>query len=616
MCGIVGFIGNRTDVGNLLLDSLKKLEYRGYDSAGLSVLDQGRLDTRKKAGRVDALAQLLHEKPVKGTVGISHTRWATHGLPVDINAHPHSDASGKIGVVHNGIVENFQMIRDRLLHEGHTFVSATDTEALAHLIGQFYVDGKHFNEKGFVEAVRAALRQVIGAYGICVLCADCPEMIVGARQGSPLVVGIGKGEHFFSSDVHAMAPHTRDVVYLNDEDIAVIHADYFYVERLDRREAKVQITQVDDEIGAAEKGDFPHYMLKEIFEQPQTMQNTLRGRFNREEASVVFGGLNMTQTELRKVERIIMIGCGTSRHAALLGEYLIEEIAGVPCEVEYASEFRYRNPPLHKNTLFFAIAQSGETIDTLAAMREAQRKGYKTLGICNVVGSTIARESDGGIYLHAGPEIGVCATKTFTSQMTVMALVALHLGRLRHLSSAEGARLIRELEMIPEKISQILKQTDSIRRIADQYKNAKNFLYLGRRYHYPIALEGALKLKEISYIHAEGYPAAEMKHGPIALIDEKMPSVIICPQDAIYEKTMNNIEQVKARRGPVIAVATEGDEQIVKKADDVIFIPSTIDPFYPLLTNISLQLLAYHIAVFLGRDVDKPRNLAKSVTVE
>ncbi len=615
MCGIVAYVGTR-EATPLLIEGLRRLEYRGYDSAGLSILQNGHIETRKKSGRIDVLAELLQEQPLHGTTGISHTRWATHGPPSDINSHPHLDASRKIAVVHNGVIENYQILKENLIKQGHTFLSATDTEVLAHLIGKYYEEAKHFDERGLVDAIRTALQQVIGTYGIAVLCTNSPGMIVGARHGSPLVVGIGKGENFLSSDVNAIVAHTRDVVYLNDYDIVTIKADDFQVERLDDREAKIQISKVEHDVDASEKGDFPHYMLKEIFEQPQTVLNAMRGRFNRDESSAFFGGLNMTHTELRGVDRILMTACGTSWHAALVGEYLIEEIARIPCEVEYASEFRYRNPPLDKHTLIFAITQSGETADTLAAIREARRKGHRALGICNVVGSTIARESDGGVYLRAGPEVSVASTKAFTSQVTVLALLALLFGRLHHLSAIQGSRFIRELEAIPDKIAKILKQNDAIRTIATKYKNAHDFLYLGRQFNFPVALEGALKLKEISYIHAEGYPAAEMKHGPIALVDENTPCVFLCPKDAAYEKTMSNLEEIKARKGPIIAVATESDQEINKKANDVIRIPSTIDPLYPLLTNIPLQLLAYHIAAQLGRDIDKPRNLAKSVTVE
>lgn len=615
MCGIVAYIGKRP-AASLLVEGLRRLEYRGYDSSGLSTLRDGEIQTRKRVGRIDALAELLKTDPVEGRIGISHTRWATHGAPSDANSHPHSDASRKISIVHNGVIENYQELKESLAKEDHVFSSDTDTEVLAHLIGKHYSKASCRNEASLLESIRAALLRVTGTYGLAVICSDCPDVIFGARKGSPLVVGIGRDEHFLSSDVNAIIAHTRDVVYLNDGDLVSVKTGDFNVARLDEGKVKVKISKVEHDAGSTDKGAFAHHMLKEIFEQPQTMKNAMRGRFNREESAATLGGLNMTTAELRNVDRIVMTACGTSWHAALVGEYLIEEIARIPCEVEYASEFRYRNPPMDKHTLLFAITQSGETADTLAAMREARRKGHKSLGICNVVGSTIAREADGGVYLHAGPEVGVASTKAFTSQVTVLTLIALLLGRLRHLSSTQGNRLIGELESIPDKISKILQLNDTIRAIAEKYKDAHNFLYLGRQCNYPVALEGALKLKEISYIHAEGYPAAEMKHGPIALIDDKTPTVFICPKDGVYEKTMGNLEEIKARKGRVIAVATEGDAEIAKRADEVLYVPSTLDPLYPLLTNVPLQLLAYHIAVLLRRDVDKPRNLAKSVTVE
>jgi glutamine---fructose-6-phosphate transaminase (isomerizing) len=615
MCGIVAYIGKRP-AASLLLEGLRRLEYRGYDSAGLSTIQNGKIENRKKVGRIDNLAALIKEKPIEGNIGISHTRWATHGSPNDSNAHPHLDGSGKISLIHNGVIENYLSIKERLIGKGHKFLSETDTEVLVHLIQECYEGAKPNGERRILDAVRSALKQVTGTYGIAVLCSDYPNVLIGARRGSPLVIGIGKNENFLSSDVSAFLTHTRDAVYLNDYDIAMLKAEDFSVEQLDEREVKIQISKVEQDAEAMDKGTFPHFMLKEIFEQPLAMENAMRGRINREESSAALGGLNLTNTELRNIDRIIMTSCGTSWHAALVGEYLIEEIACVPCEVEYASEFRYRNPPIDKHTLLFAITQSGETADTLAAMREAKRKGHRALGICNVVGSTIARESDGGIYLRAGPEVGVASTKAFTSQVTILALLALHLGRLHHLSATEGSKFLEELVSIPGKIKKILEHSDQIKKIAEKYANARDFLYLGRQFNFPVALEGALKLKEITYIHAEGYPAAEMKHGPIALIDENTPSVFICPQDAIYDKSMSNVAEVKARKGKVIAIATESDKEIQKKADDVIYIPETIDPLYPLLTNIPLQLFAYHMGVILGRDVDKPRNLAKSVTVE
>jgi glucosamine--fructose-6-phosphate aminotransferase (isomerizing) len=521
-------------------------------------------------------------------------------------------------VVHNGVIENFERLKQRLLQAGHTFSSATDSEVLSHLIGEHLAkngpgtDSQH----PLTRAVIAALREVIGTYGIAVVCADYPDIIVGARRGSPLIIGVGQGENFLASDVTAMVAHTKQVVYLNDYDVATLGADEFQVVTLGSDTAKVQISQIEFSPEAAERGNFPHYMLKEIFEQPTTVRNALRGRIDHEEATSKFGGLNMTIPELREVDHIVLTACGTSWHAALVGEYLIEEFAHIPVEVEYASEFRYRNAPLEKHTLVIAITQSGETADTLAGLRESKRRGHKALAICNVVGSTIAREADGGIYLHAGPEIGVASTKAFTSQVTVLTLLALLMGRIRMLPLRRGHEIIRALEQAPAQMEKILTLDGEIKRIALRHAAARNFFFLGRQYNFPVALEGALKLKEISYIHAEGYPAAEMKHGPIALIDEQTPSVVIIPRDSMYEKTMSNLQEVRARKGPIIAIATEGDADVARVADDVIWIPPTIEPISPLLAAIPLQLLAYHIAVERGCDVDKPRNLAKSVTVE
>jgi glucosamine--fructose-6-phosphate aminotransferase (isomerizing) len=615
MCGIVGYIGKQTAVP-LLLEGLRRLEYRGYDSAGLCTIDGGEFQMRKKKGRIDVLASLIEDLPVEGSIGISHTRWATHGAPSDANSHPHFDASGKIAIVHNGIIENYRELKDAMVKEGHTFRSETDTEILAHLIGKHYEKNGRTGEAALLEALRQALGEVDGTYGIAMLCTDCPDVMIGARCGSPLIVGVGKGENFLASDVNALVAHTRNVVYLQDHDIAVVRADRFEVSRLDNRAARYQISKVEHDAGAVEKGGYAHFMLKEIFEQPQVVRSAMRGRFKRDESLVVLDGLNMSNVELLNVDRIVMTACGTSWHAALVGEYIIEHLARIPCEVEYASELRYRNPPMERNTVLFAITQSGETADTLAAIREARRRGHKTFGICNVVGSTIARESDGAIYLHAGPEIGVASTKAFTCQVTVLTLLALGLARLNRISSLQGVQFYDELAAIPDKIATILKQNDAIRAIAARYKDAQDFLYLGRQFNFPVALEGALKLKEISYAHAEGYPAAEMKHGPIALVDSRTPSVFICPRDALYDKTLSNVEEVKARSGPIIAIATEGDDKITQKANDVIYVPPTIDPLYPLLTNVPLQLFAYHMAVHRGCDVDKPRNLAKSVTVE
>ncbi len=623
MCGIVGYVGKQ-QAAPILLEGLRRLEYRGYDSAGVSVLDQEELQTRKKKGKIDeGLGQLLQAQPAPGHLGIGHTRWATHGPPSDENSHPHLDQSGRIAVVHNGVIENFDRIKERLAQAGHKFHSATDTEVLAHLIGDHYA---RIQSSGpaqdsddpppLTRAVMAALREVIGTYGIAVVCADCPSLIVGARRGSPLIVGVGAGENFLASDSSAIVAHTRQVVYLNDYDVATLTPDEFNVENLGSNTAAVQISQIEFSAEAAERGPFPHYMLKEIFEQPRTVENAMRGRLDHEEATAKFGGLNMSMAELRAVDRMVLAACGTSWHAALIGEHLLEEFAHIPVEVEYASEFRYRNAPIDKHTLVLLITQSGETADTLASLREARRRGHKVLSLCNVVGSTIARESDGGIYLHAGPEIGVASTKAFTSQVTVLALLALLMGRIRMLAAGRGTQVIRALEAIPQQMEKILDQNDLLRQIALKYAAAEDFFFLGRLYNFPVALEGALKLKEISYIHAEGYPAAEMKHGPIAMIDEKTPTVILIPSGTLYDKTFSNLEEIKARRGPIIALATEDNPAIVSKVDDVILLPQTIEPLFPLLAVVPLQLLAYHIAVVRGCDVDKPRNLAKSVTVE
>ena len=617
MCGIVGYIGKKT-AAPLLIEGLRRLEYRGYDSAGVATIADKILEVRKAAGRVEKLAEQLKIRPALGSVGISHTRWATHGPPTDDNAHPHLDQSGKIAVVHNGVIENYDRLKQRMIAAGHKFHSQTDTEVLSHLIGEHYekLEGQPSDSNQLTQAVVNALKEVIGTYGIAVLCQDFPGVMVGARRGSPLIVGVGAGENFLASDASAIVSHTRQVIYLNDYDVVTLTPDGYTATSLGTNTPAMQVSQIEFNADAVEKGGYPHFMLKEIFEQPRSIENALRGRIDHEEAMPKFGGLNMTPAELRAVDRIVITACGTSWHAGIVGEYLFEEFAQVPTEVEYSSEFRYRNAPLDKHTLVLTITQSGETADTLASLREAKRRGHKVLSICNVVGSTIARESDGGIYLHAGPEIGVASTKAFTSQVSVLTLLALLMGRIRTLSHTRASAVIKALEAVPAHVEQILKQNDKIKRIAEKYAKAEDFLYLGRGYCYPVALEGALKLKEISYIHAEGYPAAEMKHGPIALIDEKTPSVFLAPRDSLYDKTFSNLEEIKARNGPVIAIATEGDEQITRKADDVIFLPATMEPIFPLLATIPLQLLSYHIAVARGCDVDKPRNLAKSVTVE
>ena len=619
MCGIVGYVGNK-QAGPILLDGLRRLEYRGYDSAGLAVLNGSALQLRKKQGKIDqGLAPHLRQEPVQGQLGIGHTRWATHGAPSDTNSHPHLDQAGRIALVHNGVIENCDSLRQQLAAAGHTFRSETDTEVLAHLVGACYAQLATASDKTnerLVKAVAAALKKVVGAYGIAVISLDCPGFLVGARRGSPLILGVGRDEHFLASDANALVSHTRQVVYLNEGDLVAISADQFEVTSAEARLEKVAISRIEYSAEAADRGGFAHYMLKEIFEQPATVTNALRGRIDAPESTAKFGGLNMSIAELRAVDRIVLTACGTSWHAALVGEYVLEELAHLPVEVGYASEFRYRNAPLEKNTLVVAITQSGETADTLAGLREAKRRGHKVLAICNVVGSTIAREADGGIYLHAGPEIGVASTKAFTSQVTVLTLFALLMARIRSLPPRDGAKLLRSLEAIPNQIQTILDEAAAVQTVARKFAQARNFFFLGRQYGFPAALEGALKLKEISYIHAEGYPAAEMKHGPIALIDEQTPTVVIIPSDSMYEKTLSNLEVVRARKGPIIAVATRGNPTITQQANEVLWIPETVEPLAPLLTVVPLQLFAYYIAVERGCEVDMPRNLAKSVTVE
>ena len=629
MCGIIGYVGKKA-VSPILLEGLRRLEYRGYDSAGIAVLDGDELLVRKKKGKIsEGLARLLKSEPVAGNLGIGHTRWATHGPPSDINSHPHLDQSGRIAVVHNGVVENFDALRQKLLATGHKFKSGTDTEVLAHLIGDYY--GKrqkvaqpsrlHLKKAGetpalLTQAVCDALREVIGTYGIAVICADQPDTIVGARRGSPLIIGIGAGENFLASDANAIVAHTKKVVYLNDYDVATITPERFDVLNLGTDTANVQVSKLEFSQEDAVRGKYEHFMLKEIFEQPRTVENALRGRVDNEGATAKFGGLNLTSAELRAIDRIVIAASGTSWHAALVGEYLIEELAQIPVEVEFAHEFCYRNAPLEKNTVLLVISQSGETADTLAALREAKRRGHRALAIVNVVGSTVARESDGGIYMHAGPEIGVASTKAFVSTLTILALLAVHLGRLRNLSARRALEILHALEAVPKQLEAILAQNNAFKKLAKKYAKADDFFFLSRGYTFPIALEGAHKLKEISYIHAEGYSAAEMKHGPIALIDPKTPTVFLVPQDSIYDKTMANLAMIRARKGPIIALATEGDKQIGKVANDVIYLPKALELIYPILATVPLQLFAYHIAVVRGCDVDKPRNLAKSVTVE
>jgi glucosamine--fructose-6-phosphate aminotransferase (isomerizing) len=623
MCGIVGYVG-RAHATPILLDGLRRLEYRGYDSAGIAVVDAGQLDTRKCAGRIAALTKLVKKQPVSGSLGISHTRWATHGGVNDENAHPHFDASGKLALVHNGVIENYQALKDELVRSGDTkFRSDTDTEVLAHLIGKLYddscastVDAPGKKARLF-DAVRAALRQVIGTYGIALIHADVPDFMIGARRGSPLVLGVGNGENFLASDVSAIVAYTRDAVYLNDFDVVAVGPDKFEISSLAGDSTEHPVSKVDFTAEDVGKGDYPHYMLKEIFEQPNTVRDAMRGRLNSEESTAKLGGLNMVPSQLRDVGRIVLTGCGTALHAARVGEYLIERMASIPTEVDYASEFRHRNTPMTPETLVFAISQSGETADTLGALRESKRKGFRTLGICNNVASTIARESDGGVYMHAGPEIGVAATKSFTSQLTILTLLGLLFGRMRNLATAEGTRMIEALQALPEQVETVLELNDQVKEIAARYADANGFLFFGRQFNFPIALEAALKMKEITYLFAEGHPSAELKHGIIALIRPDLPSVFIAPDDSVFSKNLNNIEQVKARKGPIIALTSGNCMKHLKGiADEVIVLPEAPDYVMPILAVIPLQLLAYHVAVALGRDVDKPRNLAKSVTVE
>ena len=623
MCGIVGYVG-RAQAAPILLDGLRRLEYRGYDSAGIAVVDGGRLETRKCAGRIAALTKLISKQAVSGSLGVSHTRWATHGKVTDENAHPHFDASGKLALVHNGVIENYQTLKDELIRSGDThFRSETDTEVLAHLIGKLYdescastVDVPEKKAR-LLDAVRAALRQVIGTYGITLVHADIPDFMIGARRGSPLVLGIGNGENFLASDVSAIVAYTRDAVYLNDFDVVAAGRDKFEITSLAGDSSEHPVSKVEFTAEDIGKGDYAHYMLKEIFEQPNTVRDAMRGRLNPEECTAKLGGLNMTPPELRDVGRIVLMGCGTALHAGRVGEYLIERLANIPTEVEYASEFRHRNTPMTPETVVFAISQSGETADTLGALRESRRKGFRTLGICNNVASTIARESDGGVYMHAGPEIGVAATKSFTSQLAILTLLGLLFGRMRNLSATDGSRVIQALEALPGQIEAVLDLSDQIRAVARKYVDANGILFFGRQFNFPVALEGALKMKEITYLFAEGHPSAELKHGIIALIRPDLPSVFIAPDDSVFSKNLNNIEQVKARKGPIIAVTSgNGPKHLKEIANEIIVLPEAPEYVMPILAVVPLQLLAYHLAVELGRDVDKPRNLAKSVTVE
>jgi glucosamine--fructose-6-phosphate aminotransferase (isomerizing) len=591
------------------MSGLKRMEYRGYDSSGLAILHNGVIQIKKEVGKIAELEKLLNGQSLPGQLGLGHTRWATHGIPSRTNAHPHIDTEGHIALIHNGIIENYSALRQRLGARGHKFRTETDTETLAHLIEDSY-------QGDLLEAVQLALAQVKGTYGLAVICDKEPDRIIAARMGSPLVIGVGEGENFVASDLAAIIPYTRNAIYLDDGEVALIKKDSVQHRTLTNREVLKKIESVTLDLEEIEKGGYDHFMLKEIMEQPRTLEDSMRGRLLEEEGTAKLGGVADHLDKLAHARRIIIIACGTSWHAGLIGEHMIEEFARIPVEVEYASEFRYRDPIIEDGTFVIAISQSGETADTLAGLKEARRKGATTLGICNVVGSTIARETDAGIYLHAGPEIGVASTKAFTSQVTVLALLSILLGRMKGISSAQGRWMVREMKKLPGLVAKILENHEKIMHLAQKFKDHRNFLYLGRGYNFSIALEGALKLKEISYIHAEGYPAAEMKHGPIALIDKDMPVVFIATQDGTYEKVLSNIEEVKARKGIVIAVCTEGDKEMGERADYTIEIPRTMNFLMPILSVIPLQLLAYYIAVLRGCNVDQPRNLAKSVTVE
>lgn len=611
MCGIVAYIGHRNALP-IVIEALKRLEYRGYDSSGTALIHESELQIYKQKGKIIELERSLPE-PSKcaGQIAIAHTRWATHGEPNVLNAHPHTNCSNSLAIVHNGIIENYKVLKQQLIDLGHKFRSETDSEVLAHLISQF-----RSTELSLEDAVREAMKRVEGTYGLVVIAEDEPDKLIAVRKGSPLIIGIADNEHFVASDVSAIVIHTKRVIYLQDGELCVVRKDGFEISTLDKASVKPQISLVDWDISAIEKGDYAHFMLKEIFEQPTTIGNGFRGRINETLGTARLGGLNLPSFELRKIKQIHLIACGTSYHAALIGKYIIEDMARIPVHAEYASEYRYRNPIIPEDTLVFVISQSGETADTLAAMREAKAKGARVLGITNVVGSTVARESDGGTYIHAGSEIGVASTKAFTSQVTILTLLAIFIGRMNHLSNMQGIEYIKELERIPQKVAEILKLNDKIRDIAASIKDSAHALYLGRGVNYPVALEGALKLKEISYIHAEGYPAAEMKHGPIALIDENMPVIAIATRDPLYDKIYSNLQEVRARKARLITIATEGDTELQKISEHVIYIPDTMNNLQPLLTVIPLQLLAYHVAELKGFDVDQPRNLAKSVTVE
>ncbi|MCF7810578.1 glutamine--fructose-6-phosphate transaminase (isomerizing) [bacterium] len=609
MCGIIGYIGKREAVP-VLLNGLRRMEYRGYDSAGVALISNRILNVVKERGKVAVLSEMLNTMNIPANIGLGHTRWATHGEPNQINAHPHIDGSGKIVIIHNGIIENYYSIKQELISKGHLFKSETDSEVLAHLIEELY-------EGDIEQAVRMALTQVKGTYGMVAMNSDEPDRMIAARMGSPMIIGLGEGENMIASDAAAMVDYTRDVIFLDDGEMAVLTSDKVTNTRLDKKVLNKKVEQISFNIEEIAKNKFPHFMLKEIYEQPNSLRDGMRGRLLLDEGTAKLGGLINFQDKLERVKRFIILGCGTSWHSGLIGEYLIEELAKIPVEVEYASEFRYRNPIIEDDTIAIAISQSGETIDTLAAIREAKKRGATALGICNAVGSTIARETEGGVYIHAGPEIGVASTKAFTSQVLVLTQIALMLGRRRGIISLDrGCELVQEMMKLPDKVAKVIEKDNEIKELAEFLKDKPNFLYLSRGINFPVALEGALKLKEISYIHAEGYPAAEMKHGPIALIDANMPVVFVAVNGSTYEKVISNIEEVKARKGFIIAVVNEGDKIISRYADRTIEIPSTDTFLTPILSVIPLQLLAYHIAVLRGCNVDQPRNLAKSVTVE
>jgi glucosamine--fructose-6-phosphate aminotransferase (isomerizing) len=625
MCGIVAYVGRKI-AQPLLIEGLKRLEYRGYDSAGIAVIDgQGGLHIRRAVGRISVLEDTVNRNPLnEATLGMAHTRWATHGAPNEINAHPHTDDAGRIALVHNGIIENYAALKKFLTEKGHVFASQTDTEVLAMLVGDLYAQMKSRHDQAggngngslLAKAVQAALHEVEGTYGIAVVCKDEPETLVVARKGSPLIIGVGQDEYIVASDASAIIEHTSQVVYLNDNEMAVLRPDHFRTTTIDDIDVTPVLTQLENKLEEYELGDYEHYMLKEIFEQPSAVRNCLRGRAEQREGRIVLGGVAEHTRDLVRARRFILTGQGTAWHAGLVGDYLMEDLAKVVTECTYASEFRYRNPIVEENTVVVAISQSGETADTLAALREAKEKGALALGVVNVVGSTIARETHAGVYLHAGPEIGVASTKAFTCQCVVLTMLSLFVGRRRFMGQEQTQQMIAGLCAIPEQMQKVLAQSDTVRDIAREFCDRENWLFLGRGYHYPVALEGALKLKEISYIHAEGMPAAEMKHGPIALINDGMPVVFIATKGLQYDKVISNIEEVRARGGRIIAVATEGDTHIHRYSDHVITVPHTLEPLQPLLSVVPLQLLAYHAAVARGCNVDKPRNLAKSVTVE